>query len=149
MHVKNFVLVFSCAYLCIANCFFLRLRNHFLLVYFFFTFLRSSSYTCTCTFWLFIFVIQCDAIYAIELNGMKDFVGFVAAPRRRNPLGIRHPALARVVYALHILVGLVVASLGLWLCWWAPSTSAKENSYWSGLIVSWMCEGRPGIEFDA
>lgn len=67
---------------------------------------------------------------------MKDFVGFIAAPRRRNPLNIRHPTLARVVYVLHTLVGLVVASLGLWLCWWAPSTSAKENSYWSGLTVS-------------
>lgn len=67
---------------------------------------------------------------------MKDFVGFIAAPRRRrNPLNVRHPSMTRVVYAFHILVGLVVASLGLWLCWWAPSTSPKENSYWSGLTV--------------
>lgn len=67
---------------------------------------------------------------------MKDFVGFVAVPRRRNPLNVRHPSTTRLVYIFHILVGLVVACLGLWLCWWAPSTSAKENSYWSGLIVS-------------
>lgn len=56
--------------------------------------------------------------------------------RRRNPLGIRHPNAVKYLFDFHILVGLVVSCLGLWLCWWAPSTRARENPYWSGLIVS-------------
>lgn len=56
--------------------------------------------------------------------------------RRRNPLGIRHPRTVKYLFNFHILVGLVISCLGLWLCWWAPSTRARENPYWSGLIVS-------------
>lgn len=56
--------------------------------------------------------------------------------RRRNPLNIRHPNLVKYKFYFHILVGLGVSCLGLWLCWWAPSTSARDNPYWSGLIVS-------------
>lgn len=61
---------------------------------------------------------------------------FFAVFRRRNPLGIRHPRTVKYLFNFHILVGLIISSLGLWLCWWAPSTRARENPYWSGLIVS-------------
>lgn len=62
-------------------------------------------------------------------------VELISGVRRKNPLNIRHPLFAKIVYILHILVGLTISCLGLWLCWWAPSTRAKENPYWSGLIV--------------
>lgn len=51
-------------------------------------------------------------------------------------MNIRHPNLVKYLFNFHILVGLGVSCLGLWLCWWAPSTSARDNPYWSGLIVS-------------
>lgn len=56
--------------------------------------------------------------------------------RRRNPLNVRHPNTVKYIFFLHVLVGLGVSCLGLWLCWWAPSTRARENPYWSGLVVS-------------
>jgi len=56
-------------------------------------------------------------------------------PRRRNSLNIKHPIWAKIILAFHILVGLAVSCLGLWLCWWAPSTRSRDNPYWSGLIL--------------
>lgn len=64
------------------------------------------------------------------------FSSFITVPRRRNSLNIKHPIWAKIILAFHILVGLAVSSLGLWLCWWAPSTRSRDNPYWSGLIVS-------------
>lgn len=61
---------------------------------------------------------------------------FFVVPRRRNSLNIKHPIWAKVMLAFHILIGLAVSCLGLWLCWWAPSTRSRDNPYWSGLIVS-------------
>ncbi|XP_055305216.1 homeobox protein 5 isoform X2 [Sitodiplosis mosellana] len=63
--------------------------------------------------------------------------------RRRNPLNIRHPNSVKYLFNFHVLIGLAVSCLGLWLCWWAPSTSARDNPYWSGLIL--MLSGILGI----
>ena len=70
-----------------------------------------------------------------KTNCLMNFFLF-AAPRRRNALQMRHPSLAKACLIFIILIGLSVSSLGLWLCWWAPSTRSRDNPYWSGLIVS-------------
>lgn len=59
----------------------------------------------------------------------------ISVVRRRNPLSIRHPNTVKYLFHFHVLVGLAVSCLGLWLCWWAPSTSARDNPYWSGIVV--------------
>lgn len=64
------------------------------------------------------------------------YVFFITAPRRKNPLNLRHPRWAKTLLIFQVLIGLAVACLGLWLCWWAPSTRSRDNPYWSGLIVS-------------
>ncbi|XP_053678600.1 uncharacterized protein LOC128728975 [Anopheles nili] len=52
-----------------------------------------------------------------------------------NALNLRHLRLSRIVMVLQILVGLALNLIGLGIVVWSPSTSTKDNPYWSGLIL--------------
>lgn len=53
-----------------------------------------------------------------------------------NSLNLRHLRLCRTLMVLQILIGIVLNVIGLNIMVWSPSTSTKDNPYWSGLIVS-------------
>uniref|UniRef100_A0A182PL42 Uncharacterized protein n=1 Tax=Anopheles epiroticus TaxID=199890 RepID=A0A182PL42_9DIPT len=52
-----------------------------------------------------------------------------------NSLNLRHLRLCRTLMVLEILIGVVLNVIGLGIMVWSPSTSTKDNPYWSGLIL--------------
>uniref|UniRef100_A0A182WRB2 Uncharacterized protein n=1 Tax=Anopheles quadriannulatus TaxID=34691 RepID=A0A182WRB2_ANOQN len=52
-----------------------------------------------------------------------------------NSLNLRHLRLCRTLMVLQILIGIVLNVIGLNIMVWSPSTSTKDNPYWSGLIL--------------
>lgn len=95
--------------------------------------LRFVLRFCLARLALFLIYIQYRSLLTY-LNIKQN--ALLSVPRRRNSLNIKHPIWAKIILSFHILVGLAVSCLGLWLCWWAPSTRSRDNPYWSGLIVN-------------
>uniref|UniRef100_A0A182NVF1 Uncharacterized protein n=1 Tax=Anopheles dirus TaxID=7168 RepID=A0A182NVF1_9DIPT len=52
-----------------------------------------------------------------------------------NSLNLYHLRLCRALMILLILIGLMLNVIGLGIMVWSPSTSTKDNPYWSGLIL--------------
>lgn len=52
-----------------------------------------------------------------------------------NPLGLRHPRLARILLILLLILGLIITTIGIWILLWAPYTRMQDNPYWSGLSL--------------
>uniref|UniRef100_A0A182QQY5 Uncharacterized protein n=1 Tax=Anopheles farauti TaxID=69004 RepID=A0A182QQY5_9DIPT len=52
-----------------------------------------------------------------------------------NSLNLHHLKTCRALMILLILIGLMLNVIGLAIMVWSPSTSTKDNPYWSGLIL--------------